>query len=153
MEISVSALFLLQQETRKTLKYFFLVLSPSGQNNQNCYKIQDLLSFTSGAGNGQSLFYMALKETLAQVLIRNIRPETQSETLSDSWTQPFCPPFLMCREQTSTSFPEFQRADLNNCSSGKEGEPETRKEPPKNNSATLGQSPGPHQGIHTQQYF
>ena len=61
-----------------------------------------------------------------------------------------CLPFLVSREQSPASMtvPQFQRADLNSCQSGKGGNAETREEQPRNNSAALGQGPGSPQGIH-----
>ena len=67
-----------------------------------------------------------------------------SRTLWGSWAWLFCLPFLVCREQTpaSKTFPEFLRADLNSCPSGKGEDAETKEEQPGNNSVALGQSPG-----------
>ena len=42
----------------------------------------------------------------------------------------------------SVTFPEFQRAGSNSCSSGKGGVAEKREEQSRNNPAALGQGPG-----------
>ena len=71
-----------------------------------------------------------------------------SRTLWGSWARrPMSP--ISCREQTPACviLPEFQRADLNRCWSGKgwggkqdqgRNSPETREEQPRNNSTALG---------------
>ena len=56
-----------------------------------------------------------------------------------------CPPFIVCKQQTSPSmtFPEFQSADLNSCSSNKVADAETRED-----QQPWGRVLVPPQGVH-----
>ena len=72
-----------------------------------------------------------------------------NRTLSGSWAQkPFCVPhFLITGSRLHSApmtFPEFQWAGSNSCSSVKGGDAETREEQSRNNSAVLAQGPGAH---------
>ena len=67
-------------------------------------------------------------------------------TLWGSWAQkPLCaPPFLFAEKQASLSiltFPEFHRAESNNCESEKGRDVETKEKQSRNNSTALAKSP------------
>ena len=51
--------------------------------------------------------------------------------------------YLQDKGFSPLDLPEFKRADSNSCKSGKGGSEETREEQSRNNSAALGQEPGP----------
>ena len=70
-----------------------------------------------------------------------------SRALWHSWVQKsFCVLYFKIlgskSHSASMTFPEFQRVGSTCYSSGKGGDPETREEQSRSNSAALGQSPG-----------
>ena len=90
--------------------------------------------------------YQRTRDKLMETQIHfTITPETKQDPMGLLGMEAFlCPPFLVCRKQSSASmtFPELQKSSSNSCYSGKGGDAKTREEQSRDNSAAFRQGPG-----------